>query len=241
MIRKHGLALFAFGIALSFKLQAIFLAPVLLALFARRIIHWKYFVLVPLALLLALVPAWIAGRPIVDLLNIYLFQTSQFESLTMNAPSVYAWLPASKQVFNLFYLPGVIAGVVAAFILLVVIYKSPNEITPSQIAELALLSVLVIPFFLPKMHERYFYPADVISIALAFYVPRLFYMPLLVGGASFLAYQPYLFGAELVPMPVLTLVLLVAISILFYHVMTLLYSAPTSKPLSPTDDPAGAR
>lgn len=224
LTEKHGWAMSAFGIALAFKLQAIFLAPLLLALLLRGVIRWKYSLIIPAILILALVPSWIAGRPIPGLLNIYLYQASQFELLTMNAPSLYAWLPASKEVFNLFYVPGVIAGAITAYLLFLIVYKSPNKLTQSSLVELALLSMLVIPFFLPKMHERYFYPADVISIAFAFYFPRLYFIPILVGGASFFAYQPYLFDVKQVPMPILAGVLLLVICILTYHAIKELYS-----------------
>ena len=240
--RKHALAMLAFGIALAFKLQAVFLAPFLLALFWRRDIRWKNFLIVPLILILALMPAWIAGRPILDLLNIYLFQTSQFELLTMNAPTIFAWFPATKMVFNHFYLPGVIIGIIAAFILFLLIYKSARKLNQPVLVELALLSVLLIPFFLPKMHERYFYPADMISIVFAFFFPRFFYIPILVGGVSFLAYQPYLFGREPVPLGILALILLTTISIITYHSVDFLYSSTPNEntALTPENSEIGA-
>jgi hypothetical protein len=43
------------------------------------------------------------------------------------------------------------------------------------------------------MHERYFYLADVLSVVLAFYRPRLWYLPLIVQASSFLSYVPFLF------------------------------------------------
>ncbi len=227
LTQKYGWAMFAFGIALAFKLQAIFLAPLLLALLMRGTIHWKYFLIIPAVLILALVPSWIAGRPIQELINIYLNQASQFEALTMNAPSIYAWLPTTKQVFNLFYIPGVIVGAISAYFLFLVIYKSSRKLSQASITELTLLALLVIPFFLPKMHERYFYPADVISIVFAFYFPQFYYIPVLIGGVSFFAYQPYLFNVQQISMPILTAVLLVVICVLTYHTLTFLYSSET--------------
>ena len=44
------------------------------------------------------------------------------------------------------------------------------------------------------MHDRYFFAADVISIIFAFYSPRHFYIPVVIGMSSFLSYFPYLFG-----------------------------------------------
>ena len=229
MIEKYGWAFFFIGIALAFKLQAIFLLPLLFTLLLKNIIPWKYFLIIPIILILALVPAWIAGRPISDLFNIYTYQASQFQLLTMNAASIYSWLPATNQVFNLFYIPGVIAGVIAAFMFIFITYKSTRELTGPMILELALLATLIIPFFLPKMHERYFFPADVISIAFAFYYPQFFYVPILVGGVSFLSYQSFLFGSDLAPLPILTFVLLITISILLYHTLIQLYSSTRSE------------
>lgn len=225
MARRNNLALLFFGVAVAFKLQAIFLGPLLIALWFRGTISWKSFLIIPAVLLLAIVPAWIAGRPILDLLSVYVGQASQYDYITMNAPSAYAWLPGSKQVFNLFYLPGVIMGAAAAFMLFLVILKAPARLSKSLILELSLAAVLIVPFFLPKMHERYFYPADLLSIAFAFFYPDFYFIPVLIGGASFFSYLPFLFEAEVVPLPVLTLVLLIAVSVLTYHLVHQLYAS----------------
>ena len=224
LVNRNIWAFICFGIAMAFKLQAIFLAPVLIVLFLRKTVSWKCFLIIPAMLILALVPAWFAGRPVLDLMNIYLYQTSQFQLLTMNAASIYSWLPTTNQVFNLFYLPGVFAGAIVAFMLIFLAYKSPNELSKAIILEFGLLTTIVIPFFLPKMHERYFYPADIISIAFAFYYPQFFYIPFLVGGVSFFSYQSFLFNSMPIPLPILTLVLLLAISILTYHFLCQIYS-----------------
>jgi Gpi18-like mannosyltransferase len=230
MTHRPGFAMLAFGVALALKLQAVFLVPVLLALGIKGTIPWRMFLIVPAVLCLAVLPAWIAGRPIADLVGVYLFQTSQFEVITLNAASAYAWLPGSKQVFNLFYWPAVIIGVAAAFLWCALLLRSPRRLTAPLTLEVALVALLVVPFFLPKMHDRYFYPADILSIAVVFFYPQLYYIPILVGGASFLSYQPFLFERDLVPLPILSLALLVAISVLFYHSMTQLYERVPANP-----------
>jgi Gpi18-like mannosyltransferase len=221
---KNWPAMFAYGIALSFKLQAIFLAPFLFALFLKRMVNWKELLLIPFVFFLSLVPSWIAGRPISDLLNVYLHQSSQFETITMNAPSIYTWVPQTKEVFNLLYVPGILLGGVMAFLLVVLIYKGKVELTPSAMLEFSLISFMLIPFFLPKMHERYFFPADVISIAFAFYFPEFFFIPIAMSAISFLSYEPYLFEQTPVPFPILTLGLLSAICILVRNVITNLFN-----------------
>jgi Gpi18-like mannosyltransferase len=60
-----------FGLALSFKLQAIFFLPVLLVLVLRKKMPLKHLVLIPASFLLMLLPAFIAGRDALSLLTIY--------------------------------------------------------------------------------------------------------------------------------------------------------------------------
>lgn len=227
MTEKKSAAMFAYGVALSFKLQAIFLAPLVLALLLRLMIRWRHLLVIPLILLVVLIPSWVAGRPLNDLAAIYMAQSSEFESITMNAPSIYTWFPQTKLIFDLFYLPGIILAASVAFLFVVLVYKSRSNIARAQLLALSLLSMMIIPFFLPKMHERYFYAADVLSIAYAFFNPQYFYFPLFMCTISFLAYEPYLFNIEPVPFSILTLGTLLLIVILTRQVIDDLYASQT--------------
>ncbi len=60
-----------FGLAISFKLQAIFFLPVLLIVLLKRKLPIKYLVLIPAVFLLMLAPAFFAGRDAWSLLTIY--------------------------------------------------------------------------------------------------------------------------------------------------------------------------
>jgi Gpi18-like mannosyltransferase len=217
-------AMLFYGIALAFKLQALFLAPVILALVLRGLVPWKSLLLIPVVLLAALVPAWIAGRPLMDLLGIYAYQASQFEYITMNAFSAYTWLPGSKQVFNLFLVPAILMGAAVSLGLCYVIYKSPRKMTVPLMIEVSLLAMIVVPFFLPKMHDRYFFPADVLSIVLAFFSPALFWVPIVMVGSSFVSYQPFLFERDLIPLPFLTLAILILVILLGRDALRQLFS-----------------
>ncbi|MFM6368920.1 MAG: hypothetical protein ACKPGN_11955, partial [Dolichospermum sp.] len=66
-IYKQIPALISFGVALSFKFQAMFLTPLLLILLIKKRISWYYLPIIPLVYLVAILPAWIAGRPIKEL------------------------------------------------------------------------------------------------------------------------------------------------------------------------------
>ena len=72
-----------------------------------------------------------------------------------------------------------------------------REITPERMVLLALISVSLTPFVLPRMHDRYFYPADALSLIVAFYNPKLWFVPILFQLNSGLAYTVYLLGTSI--------------------------------------------
>lgn len=72
-------------------------------------------------------------------------------------------------------------------------------LTPELMIKFAMVTVLAVPFFLPDMHERYFYLADVLSIIYACCFPRYFFVPILMQAVSLLSYIPYLLGNIQVP------------------------------------------
>jgi Gpi18-like mannosyltransferase len=200
MLRRPHLALLAFGISLAFKLQAIFLLPLLVALLLRGQVKWYHFLWVPVVLFAAVVPAWAAGRPIHELILVYAGQVQQFQLLSMEAPTVYTWMPDVGLTQRFFTGAGVVFTAFLAMAFAYVVWRSRAALAVPLLLKLALLSVLIIPFFLPKMHDRYFYPADAISILYAFFFPQYFFVPLVITLASFFAYQPVLFEIETVPM-----------------------------------------
>lgn len=206
---RYVLTMLAFGLALSLKFQAMFLALALAALVVRRKIPLRTVLIVPVAYALVMVPAWLAGRPAIELATVYLKQAGTYPFLTANAPSLYAMLPVTTGT------PFVIAGLLLTTVIgcrfLWEVYRSPKPVSTEVVLHLCMLSLILTPFFLPKMHDRFFYPADVLSIAYAFWFPRFYFVPIFVGFSSFFAYQIYLFGHSLVPLPLLSLILLVAL------------------------------
>jgi Gpi18-like mannosyltransferase len=211
----------AFGVAFAFKLQAFFLVPLLLALVMKGRLAWKHLLWIPLVYLISIIPAWVAGRPIVALLKIYLDQSQSYPFLTLNAPTLYAWLPES--LFTVLYPAGVIWAVSLIFLYLLAVFKSRANLSQELILNLGMLAVLLVPFILPKMHERYFYPADLLSIAFGFFFPEHFFIPMVVGLISFFAYQPFLFGRQLVPIEILTFGVLVILVLVTHRALRALY------------------
>lgn len=210
-----------FGLALAMKLQAIFLAPLLIVLCLRRALPWKTLLLIPVPYLVSIVPAWALGSPLRDLLGVYPGETVAFSLLSDNAANLYAWIP------NRFFAQLLPASLVFAFatvcLYILVASKSRTPLTAPVVIQLATFSVLFMPFVLPEMHERFFFCADVLSILFAFYYPAYFFVPILVGGISLFSYLPYLFAVTPISYPLLALVQLGTIVILARHLMTTLF------------------
>jgi len=224
--RKERAAWIAIGLAFSIKPQAIFLAPFLLSLLLRKELSWRNVLWAPMIWLVSLLPAWFAGRPIYELLTIYSSQGAlQAGKLTWRAPNLYTWLPQER--FDLFFPAGTLLAAGIAIIFIAVACKSRTRFTPQLLIGLALASVLIMPYVLPGMHERYFFAADVLAILFAFFVPAYSFLPILIGMVSFFAYQPFLFKREIIPLPWLALALLIGVIILARWLVRKLYPKET--------------
>ena len=184
----------AFGMAFSFKSQSIFLLPFLGILFLKGKIRWSHFLLIPAVYVIMGIPtAWI-GRSWASILSIYVGQVSQFRVLSFNAPNLYIFVP------NEFYETGMVVGLIIFFIGMAVWgwnnWRANFPLTHRYIILAAFTSLALVPFLLPKMHERYFYPADVFSLVAAFFIPEIWFVPIAYQVISLLSYTPFLLGAN---------------------------------------------
>ncbi|MGN9845778.1 glycosyltransferase 87 family protein [Nonomuraea sp. H19] len=184
-----------FGLSLAFKLQAVFLFPLLLVLVLKKWMPWRALLAVPGVVLLLDVPALLAGAPLGQLLSVYAQQVGSYSALSLNAPSIYQFLPAGADAAVIRPIGVAVTGLVIVGLCLGVLL-SRVQLTTAKIVLMGATSAVLMPFLLPSMHERYFYLAEVLAVIAAFYLPRrLWYVPVLVQVASFLAYLPVLFPA----------------------------------------------
>ena len=189
--KRPALSVIFAALSFGFKLQAVFILPVYAILWMNRKIRLKHILLFPLSYVILVLPAVIMGRPFWDTLTLYFKQTGSIGSgLNYSAPSIYAYFYNVKDpVFagNL----GIGAAFIFMFAVLAIAFFKRDEIKESTIFFASLLLSIAIPFFLPHMHERYFFGADVLSLILAFYMPGLGCAPVLCQFASLLGYYAY--------------------------------------------------
>lgn len=240
---RPWLACVFFGLALAFKLQAIFLLPVLAVLVFRRAVPWRALLAIPAVVLALDVPALLAGADLTRLLSIYLTQTGEYGQLTLNAANVYQLVDFgsnTEAVRNIAIL--VTVELVAGLILYAVV--SRFELTTTRVVLLATVFVVLVPFFLPAMHERYFYLADVLSVVVAWYLPRhLWPVPVLVQFASAFSYVPFLSqrgpGVEPTAVPFWLLALAMLAALVLVVVAFLAVPGHWSRTARPEVTPAG--
>lgn len=257
------------GLALSFKLQAIFFLPVLLIVLVVNRQRLLALLAVPATFLAMLLPAAVAGRSWSSLLAVYPNQVTSggvgagagasrfgaggfgagfgggpgggtaagagLGTWTRNAPTMFQWVGGS--------VGWLVLGLVIAAVLLVglaLLAWRSGPLGDAQIVLLAAAAVLAVPFFLPQMHERYFYLADVLTIVAAFHVRRFWPVAVAVSASSLLSYAPFLWRSTPVALPLvsfLEFLAVIATLAVTVHVLTTPSSPWLRRPAS--DGPDG--
>ncbi len=209
MEEKPKLAMVFYGFAFSFKLQATFLFPLLIILYIYKkwsIIDAAYGVG---TWLLLQVPSWLFGVPLSYFITVYIGQSRANDwSLIMNAPSVYALLPDTYD-FKMNQLLdfgeilsrlGVVVVMIVFILLAVYLLKENRKLTAETLILLVLFSGSIVPYLLPRMHDRYFFIADIAVIIYILLKPKRWWIALLVTFPSCMAYTAFLFKAQIFDM-----------------------------------------
>ncbi|WP_247483166.1 hypothetical protein [Bradyrhizobium sp. 15] len=161
----------------------------MLGMILRRRIHVAWFAAIPGIYLVLAIPVLVAGRSLASVFGVYLDQADTFNRLTMNAANIWVLSGGTP------YAIGVVAGMVlaaASGVALSIFIARSQRAGPEFILLAACVSLMLMPYLLPKMHVRYFYAFELASIALACLNPR--YLPFAViapvdGVLSYLAFE----------------------------------------------------
>ncbi|NQY96273.1 MAG: DUF2029 domain-containing protein [Henriciella sp.] len=195
-----------FAASLSIKLQSMFLAPFILCMVFAGRIPWKAAFVAPLVYIGSLVPALIAGRPLSELLQVYLVQGRYYNRLSFNAGNPYFILDffyhASRNwdIYRGVTVLGLaLSSVVGGLISLAGVAK--EKMSDRAILLLATFSVTLMPYVLPKMHDRYFIVSDMMCFLLFCIDRRFWWMALAMQVSSLLSFSPefsaYVLGQEI--------------------------------------------
>jgi len=209
------------AVAFAFKLQTIFFFPIVLLGLIHKRFNWKHALAFFAAYLVTMIPALIAGRSFVDAISVYANQSmgQYYDRLTYNAPNLYLFFPmmmfdASQEFTWMRYVADIDGQAKNAYLhdalmpqlqhaalyaciiltLIVVVYWLIHyrEVTSDMTLDMALFFAIFLPFVMPKIHERYFFLADMLSVLYAFRYKNRRFVPVLVITASLMCYMPYI-------------------------------------------------
>ena len=239
----------ALAIAFAFKLQTIFFFPVVLLGLIHKRFNLRHALAFFAAYVVTLIPALVAGRSFVDAISVYANQSmgQYYDRLTYNAPNLYLFFPmiefASSQEYTwMRYIEGLDSKATNPYldyalmpdlqhaalyacvilVLIVVIYWLIHyrEVTPDMTLDLALFFAIFLPFVMPKIHDRYFFLADMLAILYAVRYRNRRFMPALVITASVMCYMPFLTRQRPVDERWLALMMLAALVIVSRDILT---------------------
>ena len=201
---KPWRSLILLGLAFSFKLQAIFIIPLWLPLWIRGKVRFRHLWAFPAAFLAAISPALLLGKPLKDILGVYLGQTSDsmaWGTLNYNSPSVFTLFPYGTQFPPTAPKLAILWAFLFMAFILFLLLRSPRRITDRSWVLAAACLSLGIPFFLPYMHERYFFLGGVLLAVWASIRPRHAAAAAAAELASLGGYHAYLMRRYLLVLP----------------------------------------
>lgn len=212
---KFKLAVLFLGIAFSFKIQTIFFLPILGLLIIKRKMSVFLLLAIPAIYIILDLPVYFLGMSFYDILTVYIYQSSE-TYLVHGAPNFYIFV--NNPLFSSWIVPAILLTLIVTLFSLARL--SLQAYSNLLVIKSALFFTLLLPFFLPNMHERYFYLAEMISIIWVFYQPRYFFIPMLLQLISIVTYSNYLFRVgesffTLTPFVMLVCLLTVGYSLFF--------------------------
>ena len=169
--------------------------------------------------LAAILPSLICGRSLWSLLTVYARQAGQYGKLNMTLPNVWAMVRGVDSLR--LGQAGVMFAGAGCLMFIYYFYRRDQMPDGRGIAVLAVLSVLFVPYMLPYMHERYYYPAAVMGLILVFIDRRITPLWLVIEFASVTSQADFLFDKKTLDLRCTAMLIAVAMMAMFVYYSTL--------------------
>ncbi len=231
--RKDHLVWFFFGLSLSLKMQSVFILPFLFyVMFSGRLKFYPIYMAF-VALMLSFTPSYICGAGFQEPFHYFVAQVGGYSQLTLGCANFWKFFSAvnmdsSSSPLNK---ASVFIGLSMILLFTAIVYIRKIRLTDENLVYTACFLIGIVPFFLPHMHERYFYSLDVLLLLYAILKKdkkRYFLVPLMQISSG-IAYYHYMSGFSIYLIDILkedsvtlaAIINLVILSILFMDLMSL--------------------
>jgi Gpi18-like mannosyltransferase len=190
IMQKENYSSFLTGAGISFKLQSIFLLPTLIVfLHTKQLV--KHFLLLCIGLCIFLLPGFLLTKNLFLAIQPLFIQSTTFRgSFSYGFGGFWELVQPFSQITNNLSLPFSVLGkqvlatdlviIIGSFLAFVTIrwfvIQFKKIIINSSSKNIILVSyffAMLVPFLLPKMHDRYYYFADVLSCFIIILSPKL--------------------------------------------------------------------
>ncbi len=198
---KAGPGFFAFGMALAFKLQSVFILPILLiAWFYKKKFTILHMLWVPVAVELLCIPAIIGGCGWDSAISQYLHLLGEYPFLFYYYPNIWTFFREAP--YYVFGTTAVMFAFVVLLLFAVLLVKSGRRLVIGDFIQYAAWTAMTCTMLLPCMHERYNYVAEMLLPVSAVYEKKL-RLPALILiltsaqciGQQFLGWTPFSYYA----------------------------------------------
>lgn len=196
---RYRMAMIFMGVAFSFKLQAVFMLPLMLfTYFRKKKFSILEFLWIPAVMCLTGIPAMFFGRNPLEIFTIYNEQAETYPYMSMNYPSAWLLLTSEMDVqqYKLMYKPAMLMTVCVLAVYMLAWIRAKVTATGKNLLYMAFLTAYTCVLLLPCMHDRYGYLYEVLAVVIACMCPST--IPLCTGllGISLCTYGAYLFKIE---------------------------------------------
>ena len=186
-----------YGIAIAFKLQAVFFLPVLLFLyFILKKFPALYFAFIPIMLCISGIPGMIMGRNLMDIFTVYLGQADTHPKMSMNYPGFWVILndAAMEETYSTYKTAALLLTILVLAAWMIFFTVKKTEMSKENIVYISFILVYSCVFFLPAMHERYGYLYEILAIIIIFLYKETAPLLLSLLLISLFTYGFYLHG-----------------------------------------------
>ncbi|MDO5377675.1 MAG: hypothetical protein Q4G52_05000, partial [Clostridia bacterium] len=181
---KHARGAACFALSLAFKLQAVFLLPIVVVLWADRKMKLCDALIFLGTLAAVMLPAMLGGKSPARIIGIYGAQTGLYTGLNYGAANLFGLMNTQGLDVYAYGNFGMALAFGACMLLVASGVRRAGQLDTDGYVQLAFLMALLIVFLLPRMHERYFYLAEALAVALACRRPHLLPVAALTAAAS---------------------------------------------------------
>ena len=220
---KDFTSMFFVGLGLIIKLNGIFIIPFYVLMLLYRKAHLLSVLMIPLAVLISFLPAYICGAGFKEPFSYILDQTSGYKDLTLGCANF--WHIFGFGNLDIINRGSTLLGLslIGLFMVLIVLLRVKMD-QRGMVATFVFLAGVTV-FFLPHMHERYFYILDVGVLIYALVMKKRYWFIVGMQVSSGIAYYHYLSGKYFIEsmeedsVTIAAVINLIILAVMFYDLV----------------------